>query len=203
SLSEDFGLLCPNIRTLNLNYNALRDLRPLLGIERLESLHLVGNRIARLRRTVTVLERLSQGGLKEVDLRGNSVCVGFYVPISVPLSVHQQQQKKNGRSAESQMHLAVSSRLSFREDDEEEEEEEEGERYRLPPADPEADARAREKLDEDTKLRRRVYEILVLARCRRLERLDGLEVKGRRDAVRKKDRVWERLWELGVLTEKT
>ncbi|KAL9609274.1 MAG: hypothetical protein Q9167_005943 [Letrouitia subvulpina] len=208
SLSEDFGLLCPNIRTLNLNYNALRDLRPLLGIERLESLHLVGNRIARLRRTVTVLERLSRGGLREVDLRGNGVCLGFYVPLSVPLSVQNQQQKKSDRSRELKRDLVVPPRLSLREDDDDEDEDEgmgigiEEEKYRLPPADPEADARMRENLDEDTKIRRRVYEILVLTKCRSLERLDGLEVKARREAVGRRDRVWERLRELGILREK-
>ncbi|KAG7006474.1 hypothetical protein G7Y79_00014g036490 [Physcia stellaris] len=81
TLPEDFGLQCPNLRTLNLNFNAIRDLRPLLGIARLERLYLAGNRIERLRRTAAVLERVGKG-LREVDMRACPLTVGFYVPPS-------------------------------------------------------------------------------------------------------------------------
>ena len=72
--------------------------------------------------------------------------------------------------------------------------------YLLPRLDKEIDTISRERLDEDTKLRRRVYEMLLVNACKDLQHLDGLEVD--RSIVGKKDGIWERLVELGVLREK-
>lgn len=185
SLSPDFGLQCPNIRILNVNYNALRDLRPLLGIEKLERLFLAGNRVSRLRRTAAVLDRISKA-LVQVDLRNNPLTVGFYTPQEP--SQDEKRVVPHGRSRrgeadhiESEAHNTNS--------------------FLLPALDKESDNVSRERLDEDTKLRRRVYEMLVVNGCKHLERLDGLEVD--REAVGRRDGVWKRLLELGVLKNKS
>lgn len=68
----------------------------------------------------------------------------------------------------------------------------------LPPIDREADALSRQRLDQDTMLRRRVYEILVMNACpHSLQILDGMIFA--RESVGLKDQVWERLMELGIL----
>lgn len=66
-----------------------------------------------------------------------------------------------------------------------------GTQYLLPPS-------ARERtLDEDTKLRRRIYEMLLLTACKSLAVLDGVELD--KEGFRRYDAAWERLSELGVL----
>lgn len=73
--------------------------------------------------------------------------------------------------------------------------------YVLPATSRQLDARYRERLDADTRLRRRVYEMMLVAGNARLERLDGLVVE-RGDGeggVQRKDGVWERLVGLGVV----
>lgn len=194
-LPEGFGLQCPNLRTLNLNFNAIRDLRPLLGITRLERLYLAGNRIERLRRTAAVLERVGKE-LREVDTRGCPLTVGFYVPPS-------QSQYQSDESAEKRIILSDSNPDLTSADDqasgwtEEPQEKRAAQAYLLPLVDRGRDKADRERLDEDTKIRRRVYEMLLVSACPRLKALDGLEVcKG--DVVRK-DGTWGRLCELGVL----
>ena len=177
----DFGLQCPNVRILNVNYNAIHDLRPLLGIVKLEKLFLAGNRVLRLRRTAAVLNRVAKG-LLEVDLRNNPLTVGFYTPQT---------------PAPDEKRLVPHGRDSRASDDDAEHEIQKSQVYLLPALDKAADNLSRERLDEDTKLRRRVYEMLVLNGCRYLERLDGLDVD--RVMVARRDGIWEKLLELGVL----
>ena len=182
SLAPDFGLKCPNIRKLNINYNAVHDLRPLLGVMKLQKLYTTGNRVARLRRTAAVLDRLGKE-ITEIDLRNNPLTVGFYTPQD---SLEEERQ--------------MVPRTSLTPVDVEESEAKDAKSYLLPPLDNEVDRRSKERLDEDTKLRRRVYEMLVINSCQSLESLDGLEVD--RKSVTSKDDVWKRLLELGVLKEK-
>ena len=182
-MPEDLGLKCRNLRVLNLNYNAIHDIRPLLAIARLERLYLAGNRLSRLRRTAAVLDRLSTK-LVEVDFRNNTLTVGFYTPqnlasanerrlvIRNPVDPHVYDEEDDGGNHSMKAYL-------------------------LPNLDRNVDGASRERLDEDTKLRRRVYEMLIVSACKALRRLDGLEVE--RNAVGKKDGVWERLMELGIL----
>ena len=180
----DFGLQCPNVRILNANYNAIHDLRPLLGIVKLVKLFLAGNRVSRLRRTAAVLDRVGSG-LLEVDLRNNPLTVGFYTP--------QEPAREEKRVVPHGRTLRAS-------DDDVEPDLHNTGAYLLPAVDKAADSLSRERLDEDTKLRRRVYEMLVVNSCKALERLDGLEVD--REMVGRKDGVWERLIDLGVLKAK-
>ncbi|KAL9128088.1 MAG: hypothetical protein Q9217_003170 [Psora testacea] len=184
TLSADFGVKFPNLRTINFNFNALHDLRPLLGIAKLQKLQLCGNRIIRLRRTTAVLDRLGKE-LVEVDLRNNPLTVGFYTPHDFP-------------HVEKRMIVQHRSRLMPETDDNYTMGE--AKAYSLPPLAKEADDASRERLDEGTKLRRRVYEMLIISACKNLEQLDGLEVDRR--AVSKRDGVWERLVELGILKAK-
>ena len=181
TLPANFGLKCPNLRTLNLNYNALRDLRPLLGVVKMQRLFLSGNRISRLRRTASVLDRLGQG-LLEFDLRSNPLTVGFYTPQSSSREEQQMVPRTSQAPGEAEIERS------------------DAKAYLLPALDEEVDERSKERLDEDTKLRRRVYEMLIINACKSMVRLDGLEVN--RKKVGSQDSVWERLLELGVLKKK-
>lgn len=55
TLPKDFGYLVSNTRVLNLNNNAISDLRPLMGIVRLKKLLLVGNRVKSVKKIAAVL----------------------------------------------------------------------------------------------------------------------------------------------------
>ncbi|KAK6539790.1 hypothetical protein TWF694_009982 [Orbilia ellipsospora] len=76
TLTPNFGRLMSNIRILNLNNNAISDIRPLHGIVRLKKLYLVGNRLSNLQKISRVLRFLPF--LSEMDLRHNPLTLGFY-----------------------------------------------------------------------------------------------------------------------------
>lgn len=197
-LHPDFGHKLPNLRILNLNYNALRDLRPIQGIFKLQKLFVAGNRISRLRQTAAVLEELGEE-LNEVDLRRNPLTVGFYTPqiesrqFSTSVASDERirmvrvQQNVDSSERDGQQHKnTMDSFIEFDQGD------------LLPPVDREADALSRQRLDQDTMLRRRVYEILIMNACSNsLQILDGIIFA--RENVGLKDQVWERLMELGIL----
>ena len=184
-LSSDFGVKCPNLRTININYNAIRDLQPLLGIVKLERLFLAGNRLSKLRRTIRILQRLGTT-LLEVDLRNNPLTVGFHTP--------QEPAREENR-------VALQRRNRHTNNEDQDPESKRIDAFLLPALNKEMDNTLRERLDEDTKLRRRVHELLIAHACPQLERLDGLHLDMR--TVKKKDGVWERLVELGIVNEKT
>ena len=145
SLPVNFGALAPNLRTANLNCNSLKDITPLLGLKKLKSLTIAGNRLVRLRKSIAVLQTLPD--LERLDLRDNPFTVGFYEPL-------------------------IQNKLLRREDigllehnlDP----------YEIAAANTEADVRYRRNLDEATQLRRRVYEMLIATHCPKLQSLDGL-----------------------------
>ncbi|KAI4721770.1 hypothetical protein E4T48_02062 [Aureobasidium sp. EXF-10727] len=176
-LPNDFGLKFPNLRTLNMSFNAITDIRPLLNITRLEKLHASGNRIARLRKTVAVLARMPH--LRRTDLRDNPITHGFYAPISVAKNAVSTVSNDEEPLSEAQLQLQIA--MS----------------HRLPNADHATDTEHLARLDEDTKLRRRVYEILLSNGCKNLATLDGLSFAKDRALIR--DGVWERLLKLGVV----
>ena len=76
---ERFGQYFPNCRFLNVNFNAIKDLAPLRGMEKLTSVLIAKNRVSRLRRTCILLSKLVS--LRQVDLRDNPLTVGFYSPV--------------------------------------------------------------------------------------------------------------------------
>ncbi|MCJ1472517.1 hypothetical protein MMC13_001165 [Lambiella insularis] len=184
-LPKTFGLELPNLRFLNLNHNAVKDLRPLLGITKLAELHVAGNRIARLRRTTTVLRKLGKA-IESLDCRSNPLTIGFYSMCSVPHIADQQ--------------IVLNRHGDLNDGGDHDAEHEAATAFVFSCADESSDQQHRETIDEDTALRRRVYEMLVLGGCLNLTRLDGLRVQ--RGMVEKRDVIWNRLLDLGVLREK-
>lgn len=229
TLSPHFGHRVPNLRTLNLNYNAIRDLRPLVGIVRLQTLLLAGNRISRLRQTSAAFRRINSA-LDEIDLRQNPLTVGFYTPQEtlvssasgkqITLHSHHNPTSTSATSTSTSptTAIATSSRSQTQPHPPPQPQPQSDETspspdlspspsqhshyYTLPPLSLSADAQSCARLDKDTQLRRRVYEMMIGESCPRLKSLDGLLVEGRKqwltrggDEVRER----ERLSELGVL----
>jgi Leucine-rich repeat (LRR) protein len=228
ALPDNLAATAPNLQALNLNANAIRDIRPLLQCRSLTTLLVAGNRLARLRKTAAVLARLER--LDTLDLRDNPFTLGFYAPTvhndeplaALPecagkppsrdagpmvlqgrddgdadardLSSSPRRPGSAGTHAPQRPHDAT---LQLRG----------GKRHRRGPSaataeeeDADADAAHRARLDPDTRLRRRVHEMLLLGSGARLRRLDGLPLgPARRAEVMRRDEVWERLVALGVL----
>jgi protein NUD1 len=170
TLSPEFGHMVANTRVLNLNFNALRDIKPLLGIVRLKKLHLAGNRLSRLRTTTCILSQFS--ALSFADLRNNPLTLGFYPPLSETRVVLRQDIEYEAPGPEP---------------------------FTLGKADRVRDTNYAGRLDVETKMLRRVFEILALSGCRRLKTLDGLSVD--RSVVDLKDKIWDSLIQAGVLRE--
>ncbi|KLJ07696.1 hypothetical protein EMPG_16831 [Blastomyces silverae] len=276
TLPSAFGTSFPNIRALNLNFNALSDISELHGLTRLGRVLLVGNRISRLRKLCQVLRSVGGrcGALGEVDLRGNPITVGFYpAPVTGSGKVWRDEKgalvgggevgRRRFKNRQGYGHGGDERQLQVRERDDRNEDDtgfptlggctdiarkrfgdevhnqddaeagagveiEIDDHYTVPPANVIADRKYAVHLDEATRLRRRVVELMVLAAAAgRLRVLNGLPVvngcaggsvgdvgdegagssssdsggKGRSGYVRK-DEVWRRLEELGVLKRK-
>jgi Leucine-rich repeat (LRR) protein len=169
SLPVGFGQMFSNTRVLNLNLNALKSIRPLLGIVRLKRLHLAGNRLSRLRKVATVLVQLRTPN--SVDLRGNPLTIGFYPPIA-----ETQMVVREGPRGETIYN----------------------EPFTLGKGDAEKDDRYASRLDMETRMLRRAYEMLILGGCARLQILDGLSVN--RSVLDMKDKVWDALVEAGIVS---
>ena len=121
-------------------------------------------------------------------MRSNPLTVGFYIP---------QRAVSVGGHIEKQLVLSSASHFQHVEDSDEDEPTKAADAYLLPALNRENDRLSSERLDEDTKLRRRVYEMLLLGTCKELRVLDGLQVE--RKDVGRRDQVWGRLKELGIL----
>lgn len=67
TLPKDFGQLMCNVRFINLNYNAIQDIRALYGMVRLKKLLLAGNRIRSMKKIAAVLKYFPH--LSTVDFR--------------------------------------------------------------------------------------------------------------------------------------
>ncbi|KAK0626956.1 hypothetical protein B0T14DRAFT_421424 [Immersiella caudata] len=92
ALPDVLGFMLPNLRSINLNMNALSDLGPLAGIPRLKRILASGNRITNAAGLVEVLAGFSH--LREIDVRDNPVTQGFYAPVQVVV-------RNGGQAAES------------------------------------------------------------------------------------------------------
>jgi protein NUD1 len=169
SLTPGLGQMISNTRVLNLNLNAIKDLSPLMGIVRLKKLHLAGNRIIRLRATTYVLAHFPN--LTLVDMRGNPLTLGFYPP-------HIEMRVILGDGAEDGQSDAPDP-------------------FTQGSADRAKDQKYAERLDMNTKMLRRIYEILIILGNLRLKTLDGLTVD--RSVIQLEDEVWEALLATGVL----
>jgi len=186
SLPGNFGKLMPNLRDLNLNMNSLKDLRPLQGIAKLCRLYAAGNRLSRLRKTVDVVQGLAKGGvLTTVDFRDNPVIMSIYG------SLHTAPSNELVIPA-----LSSNIAMTFPPNGDEMQ-------YLLPLGNGKLDQIYESRLDEDTKLRRRVFELLLAAKCPKLHMVDGLPWAERKQKVFRKDETWVRLKEMGVITGKS
>lgn len=208
TLPTSFGLSAPNLRFLNLNYNALKDVRPLLNIKRLSVLLLAGNRLSRLRKTVAVLAKLEK--IEVLDCRDNPFTVGFYnshaaagdlvpkttatrppspEPTKALTTAPSKSPSKRSKPVQANPQRPAATTLQSQ--------------LQATPFSPPwhsdraHDAAYLQRLDDDTKLRRRVYEMLLATSCSGLKLLDGMAWS--RKCVMVKDVVWERLMALGVL----
>ena len=170
-LPSNFGQLTPNIRSINLNFNSITDLRPLLNIKRLSELLLASNKLERLRANAMVLGKLST--LTKLDWRDNPLTLRFYAPASENRIMSLRRKP---------------------------EEEQLMNRFALPNGEVEADVQHLLRLDYETRIRRRVTEMMLANLCKNLKELDGLPFDKARVLV--KDDVWERLLFLGVIQRK-
>ena len=170
SLPEHLGWMCPNLRVLNANFNALSDLRPLTDIPRLKKLLLAGNRIDMDKaRLVSVLAEFPH--LRVLDLRSNPLSLGFYPPPHALTKVCDKVAD-SGKANEPCP-------------------------FELPDSDPGRDRRFVKRLDMQTRMRRRLYEIILASACLRLQVLDGLSIN--RDAINFRDAVWQGLRDKGLV----
>jgi hypothetical protein len=167
-LPDTFGQTTPNVRSINLNFNSIQDLRPLLNIKRLDELLVAGNKLARLRTNLAVLGKLTT--LSKVDIRDNPLTLRFYPPTSEKRVMSLRQKTSYDDATD---------------------------RFVLPDGDAEADQQYLQRLDFETRLRRRVQEIMLSTQCRNLRELDGLPFD--RSRILKKDDIWDRLLFLGVI----
>lgn len=186
SLPADFALQMPNLRAINLNFNRLIDIAPLRGCRRLATLMAAGNRITRLRKTAAVCNRLKH--LEELDLRDNPVTCGFY---------HSSASEATDLKS-----LAVSRHNADAPTP-----------YTLAAQNADAAATHLAKLDDDTKLARRIFELLLAngiegqfvasQQIRKLKLLDGLPFSATQiqDQQAVQDKVWNRLLDLGIVTK--
>lgn len=170
SLPEDLGLMLPNLRAINLNMNALSDLSPLRCVPRLKRILVSGNRVTDSAALVDVLGGF--GHLREVDLRDNPVTLGFYAPVQVII-----RRPTTGN-----------------------EDTKGPEPFVLPDQEKERDEQYCSRLDMGTRMRRRLHEQLIAGGCKRVRKLDGLNLVAGRDGVDRRDAVWKALKASGFVT---
>ncbi|KAH7153310.1 hypothetical protein EDB81DRAFT_791152 [Dactylonectria macrodidyma] len=166
SLPDNLGQLMPNLRTLNLNFNAVSDLAPLRFIPRMKKLLVAGNRLADSTAVTELLIEFPH--LTQLDLRDNPVTIGFYQPVQVLVSMD---------------------RTGFVDP------------FMLPDGDVDRDELYASRLDETTRLRRRLHQIVFAASCKRLRKLDGLPIQ--RQVVLFKDALYQTLVAEGLLPDDT
>ncbi|KAG6040761.1 hypothetical protein E4U41_007201 [Claviceps citrina] len=142
SLPEKMGQLMPNLRSLNVNFNAISSLTPLRFIPRLKKLLVAGNRLADSTSATQLLTEFPH--LTQLDVRDNPMTLGFYAPLQALVS-------SSGSGC--------------------------ADLFVLPDAEPGRDAAFSSRLDEATRLRRRLHDVVLAASCRRLKMLDGLPVR--------------------------
>jgi Leucine-rich repeat (LRR) protein len=188
ALTDDFGRNLPNLQFLNLNHNALKDLTPMLGIVALEELHLVDNRLNRLRRTTAIMAKLGKA-LKVLDCRNNPITLGFYASESTQTPASTDLALQIGTVPRRLMATPEDVALTAQK------------AHLLPLVSEETEDQYQKRLDEETKFRRKVYELLLITGCKELKTLDGMGVAMRRGADKKA--TMKRLIELGVLKRKS
>lgn len=227
ALPQGFASSFPNLKVLNLNFNSISELEPLVGMNCLSRLSIVSNRLARMRRICQILSRLgrtgrgSQCSLRKLDIRGNPLTVGFYPPaltgsgnISDRKQLKNQDQtasRKQGSRQELSDALAdlghndhLDRAVTWEDGAKPDREPKIDDPFTVPPADAQADAKYLSRLDQATRLRRRVLELLLYAGTGgSLHTMDGLELRPSLGSDSSDmSKAWARLEELGVLRRK-
>ncbi|KAI1813501.1 hypothetical protein GGS20DRAFT_475892 [Poronia punctata] len=168
SLAPDIGQLMPNLRFLNINFNAIDDLLPLRYIPRLKKLLAAGNRLSEAGKVANALAEFPH--LSRLDLRNNGATLGFYVPAQTLVSAAGEQKEPQ-----------------------------EFDPFVLPDMDVELHNKFASRLDMDTRMRKRIYDMVILTDCTQLKFLDGLPVD--RDMILRRDDVWEALVQSGIIED--
>ncbi|KAI8625848.1 hypothetical protein F5Y19DRAFT_239375 [Xylariaceae sp. FL1651] len=163
TLGPDVGQLLPNLRVLNINFNAIEDLRPLRYIPKLKKLLAAGNRLSEAGKVANALAELPH--LSRLDLRNNGVTLGYYAPVQTLVSVEGAEFDP----------------------------------FVLPDVDVGRHEKFASRLDMNTRMRKRVYDMVVLNACKQLKMLDGLPAA--KDIASKRDDVWDALVESGIVEE--
>ncbi|KAL4803841.1 hypothetical protein BDV18DRAFT_144538 [Aspergillus unguis] len=222
TLPEDFATKFPNVKVLNLNFNSLVGVNELIGMNCLSRLTVAGNSISRLRRLCQVLSRIGRTkrsnacSLQKVDIRGNPLTVRFYPP---PVTGSGRQDPKrlisneNTRPRNQGLDLDLplmaglerdGQLLPFEGDDGKDFDPEINDPYTLPAADLLLDQKHLAHLDQATRLKRRVFELMLYAGTGGvLKYLDGLEFRPVLEPGSDMNQAWARLEQLGVLKKKT
>lgn len=167
ALPKEFGHMMSNTRVLNLNYNALSDIRPLFGMCRLKKLLLVGNRITSMRKTASVFQYFPH--LSTLDLRLNPLTLGFYPP---------QSATPQFASSEDDAYPP--------------------EPFILQDASEEQDIEYRARVDIETAILRRRYEVWCAKELKRLKKLDGLVLQKEKW---KGDAIWAEMIRRGLIID--
>lgn len=228
ALPAEFSSRFPNLKVLNMNFNSVTELEPLVGMNCLSRLAVAGNRLARMRRVCQILSRLgrtSKGNpcsLRKLDMRGNPLTIGFYPPAltgngsnadrkklkdqaNAVIPQEDNRQDLSDALADLDHNDHVSHAVTWDEGSKPDRDVEVNDPFTLPPADARADEKYLLRLDRATRMRRSVQELLLYAGTSgSLHNLDGLEL---RPSLGENNpdmgQAWAKLEELGVLRRKT
>lgn len=227
AIPSEFASRFPNLKVLNMNFNSITELEPLVGMNCLSRLTVAGNRLARMRRVCQILSRLgrtSKGNtcsLRKLDMRGNPLTIGFYPPAligngssadrkklkdQVNAVIPQQENRRDLSDALADLdhNDRVTNPFAWDEGSKPDRDVEVNDPFTLPPADAQADEKYLLRLDRATRMRRSVLELLLYAGTGgSLHNLDGLEL---RPSLGQDNpdmgQAWTKLEELGVLRRK-
>lgn len=227
ALPQGFASDFPNLKVLNLNFNSIAELEPLVGMNCLARLSMVGNRLARMRRICQILSRLGRAGrdtqcsLRKLDIRGNPLTVGFYPPALTGNGTNagrkqlKDQEHAMTRRQEHPQDLSdalanlghtddIAQAVTWEDGAKHDGGVEVNDPFTVPSANPQADAKYLSRLDRATRLRRRVLELLLYAGTGgSLHTLDGLELRPSLGPDSSDmGQAWAKLEELGVLRRK-
>ncbi|KAL3479303.1 hypothetical protein BJX99DRAFT_222350 [Aspergillus californicus] len=221
-LPADFASKFPNVKVLNLNFNSLVGVNELIGMNCLSRLTIAGNSILRLRRLCQVLSRIGRTrktktcSLQKVDIRGNPLTVRFYPPALTgsgkqPTSKLLATEKTSAGKNRVDLDMPLMAQLErdgqllpMEQDDEANSDTEINDPFTLPPADPLMDQKHLAHLDQATRLKRRVFELMLYAGTGgALKSLDGLDFRPVLEPGSDMNQAWNRLEQLGVLKKKT
>ncbi|KAJ5423305.1 Leucine-rich repeat typical subtype [Penicillium cf. griseofulvum] len=214
SLPSDFALNFPNLKVLNLNFNSVDDVEPLIGMNCLARLMIVGNRLSRMRRVCQILSRLGKTGkgtacsLRKLDLpvtgSGNADRKKLKSQEQAVVRHQGTHRDLSDALAELGNDDQISHRATMGDEPKADRDIEVNDPYTIPLADPQADVKYVRHLDQATRLRRRVLELLLYAGTSgSLHTLDGLDLRpslGNESSDMNK--AWDRLEHLGVLRRK-